>query len=214
MKKTNELNKQKTVENLVGATIGRPLLQRLGPNKGITLVALIITIVIMLILATVTVNVVIDGGLFEYAGNAKDSVEVANEKETIQKAFIFAESASKTGRITKTEIQKAINKVASENNVNVYDFDEDFIIIFGTKRAYTIDKKGKILGMEENYKSPNKTFLAQVRDSSYGTAEKPYEIKCIEDLVDLSFAVNGIEVLENGTLSYTGTVNRFERKKY
>jgi Tfp pilus assembly protein PilE len=33
-------------------------------NRGITLLSLIITIVIMLILATVTVNVVIDGGLF------------------------------------------------------------------------------------------------------------------------------------------------------
>ena len=51
------------------------------PEKGITLVALIITIILMLILATVTINVVFDGGLFEHAGNVKESVEVVNEKD-------------------------------------------------------------------------------------------------------------------------------------
>ena len=54
-------------------------------QKGITLIALIITIVILLILAAVTIDVAIDGKLFD---TAKDSVDktndrVAEEQETI-----------------------------------------------------------------------------------------------------------------------------------
>ena len=46
-------------------------------NKGITLIALIITIIIMLILVAVTIDVVVDGKLFD---TAKDAVDKTNEK--------------------------------------------------------------------------------------------------------------------------------------
>ena len=46
-------------------------------NKGITLIALIITIVIMLILVAVTIDVVIDGKLFD---TTKEAVDKTNEK--------------------------------------------------------------------------------------------------------------------------------------
>jgi len=39
-------------------------------NKGITLIALIITIIIMLILVAVTLTIALQGGLFEQAGRA------------------------------------------------------------------------------------------------------------------------------------------------
>ena len=41
-------------------------------NEGITLIVLVITIVIMLILVGVTVNIAIDGNLFNKAGEAVD----------------------------------------------------------------------------------------------------------------------------------------------
>lgn len=57
-------------------------------NNGITLVALIITIIVMLILASVSINMVINGEIFEYAGKAaggtknvlKAEEELANEE--------------------------------------------------------------------------------------------------------------------------------------
>lgn len=50
--------------------------------KGITLIALVITIIVMLILVGVTINVVIQGGLFDTANTAKVGMtrEVAREK--------------------------------------------------------------------------------------------------------------------------------------
>ena len=54
-------------------------------QKGITLIALIITIVILLILAAVTIDIAIDGKLFDTAKDAVDKTNdrVAEEQETI-----------------------------------------------------------------------------------------------------------------------------------
>ncbi|MGN1301002.1 MAG: hypothetical protein ACI4U9_00460 [Clostridia bacterium] len=52
-------------------------------NKGITLIALIITIIVMLILVAVTINMAINGGLFEKSGQAVGETknEINKEKE-------------------------------------------------------------------------------------------------------------------------------------
>ena len=50
-------------------------------NKGITLIALVITIVVMLILVAVTITMAVNGGLFEYAGRAATKTNEAIKKE-------------------------------------------------------------------------------------------------------------------------------------
>jgi hypothetical protein len=53
-------------------------------ENGITLIALLITIIIMLILAGVTINITLNGGLFGQAQNAVTETEIAQIKEQIQ----------------------------------------------------------------------------------------------------------------------------------
>ncbi len=50
-------------------------------EKGITLVALIITIIVLLILAVVTISAVNEGSLFSYANNAAEGYSKAQEEE-------------------------------------------------------------------------------------------------------------------------------------
>lgn len=50
-------------------------------NKGITLIALVITIIVMLILVAVTITMTVNGGLFGYAGNAAKQTEEAKQEE-------------------------------------------------------------------------------------------------------------------------------------
>ena len=50
-------------------------------NKGITLIALVITIIVMLILVAVTINMAVNGGLFDYAGKAVGETQNAIDKE-------------------------------------------------------------------------------------------------------------------------------------
>ena len=50
-------------------------------ENGITLIALIITIIVMLILVAVTINMTVNRGLFDYAGEAKRETEKAIKEE-------------------------------------------------------------------------------------------------------------------------------------
>ncbi len=53
-------------------------------TKGITLIALIITIIVMLILVGVTVTTAINGGLFTASQEAKFKTEVSQIKEFME----------------------------------------------------------------------------------------------------------------------------------
>ena len=50
-------------------------------QEGITLIALVITIIVMLILVAVTISMAINGGLFKYAGKATKDTELEKNKE-------------------------------------------------------------------------------------------------------------------------------------
>lgn len=149
--------------------------EQIKAQKGITLLALIITIILMLILATVTVNVVIGGGLFDYASDAVNSTEIASEKEAVQKATILAESTSKTGRVTLEEMQKAIDNATSENVAIVIDTGESLVVKFNeSNRYYEIGSNGNI---EYLGKLKEKILTVQCADSTGKVlVEKTYTI--------------------------------------
>lgn len=50
-------------------------------QKGITLIALVITIIVMLILVAVTIRMAVDGGLFNYAKDASTKTNQAMQDE-------------------------------------------------------------------------------------------------------------------------------------
>ena len=78
-------------------------------QKGITLIALIITIIVMLILVGVTVTTAINGGLFEKAriAAAGTQKEVDKEKLSMALAFAYDETA---GEINKSTLEKELGK--------------------------------------------------------------------------------------------------------
>ena len=163
----------------------------LKENNGITLIALIITIILMLILASITVNVAINGGLFGYAKKAKDSTEIASEKETVQKANIIAEGTSKTGRITVEEMQKAIDQVINEGTATAIDSGETIVVKFNeSNRYYEVDNKGNVEGPKELVKDEYAGDIT--KGGTYdGSESNPFQISCIEDLVAFSIMTNG-----------------------
>ena len=56
-------------------------MKKQNSKKGITLIALVITIILMLILAAVVITIAVNGGLFEYAGRAARETEIARDFE-------------------------------------------------------------------------------------------------------------------------------------
>ena len=93
-------------------------------QKGITLTALIITIVIVLILAVVTVSSLINNGILSYATNgAKDySQTVVNEQEHLDDYSNYLDN--------KKTVSEAKNKVLSKiSNTVVYDEHGNKIVV-------------------------------------------------------------------------------------
>ena len=63
-------------------------MRRYKTIKGITLIALVITIIVMLILVGVTINVVLNGNLIENASDAKDKQAIERDKELLYVATL------------------------------------------------------------------------------------------------------------------------------
>ena len=97
--------------------------ENLKENKGITLVALIITIIILLILAVVTISSVNEGKLFAHANNAATMYQERQKEENQILYELLGKIPNKTNDQEKTEdndplIGKTITEYyISENNV-------------------------------------------------------------------------------------------------
>lgn len=68
-------------------------------QKGITLVALVITIIVMLILVTVSISVALNGGLFKNAGDAANNTAVERN----------AEYNLSSGKVTVDNVEKNVS---------------------------------------------------------------------------------------------------------
>ncbi len=66
-------------------------------NKGITLVALIITIIVLLILAAVAISAIKGDGIISHAKNAKTQYEDAQKKEQDMLEYYEATLSGKVG---------------------------------------------------------------------------------------------------------------------
>ena len=96
-------------------------------NKGITLIALVITIIVMLILVAVTISMAVNGGLFEYASNAGAQTNAAVEAEQ--------KFANLEANMTVDEL---IDKYTSKGN-------EDHFGIIPAGGIYTIASTSEVL---------------------------------------------------------------------
>ena len=91
-------------------------------KKGITIVALIITVILMLILASVSVTVSINSGLFENTKNAKLRTEITEIQERLMKKIMINEGQVLNGTINEVlGIDSQYNdKLKIENSKIVY----------------------------------------------------------------------------------------------
>ena len=110
-------------------------------SKGITLLALVITIIVLLILAGITINAITgDNGLIGNAGIAKEEAEIANEKEILEEATVSSMGKDKYGNLKQETLQEEL----SDNDVEVTQSGNNFICKFPSEREYIVDQDGDI----------------------------------------------------------------------
>ena len=115
-------------------------------EKGITLIALVVTIVVMLILATVSIAMLLGrDSLVENAGIAKENTEKAELKEQIQIAIVNAMAKDAQGELTtsnlKTELENQGFTVTSINETNYLE-QEGIFVDFSDGKQFAISNEG------------------------------------------------------------------------
>jgi len=96
--------------------------QKLKNEKGITLVALVITIIVLLILAGVTLSMVMgESGIFGKANSAKEKTQLSNAEETIKLAVLENQVNSVSGDValTNDQLKEEIAKKLTEQGYTV-----------------------------------------------------------------------------------------------
>ena len=118
-------------------------------NKGITLVALVVTIIVLLILAGVSISMLTgQNGILKRATEAKNTTEVASEKEGIQMAITASQMASDNyTSIKKDVLQSKLNSYFGKEKTTLEDNKDGSytVTMNNSKRKYTIEDNGSII---------------------------------------------------------------------
>ena len=129
-------------------------------EKGITLIALIITIIVMLILVGVTINVALNGGLFEKTKNASGQTQLQTDKEALYSAVVAAMEID--GRIDYIKLnQEAVKLGFTKVQDGVYTKDG---------YTYTVNElTGIVTASKETSGSGEISNFEIAQDNSYFT---------------------------------------------
>ena len=112
-------------------------------SAGITLIALVVTIIILLILAGISIGMLSgDNGILGQAGNAKIQTDIAEEKEILQTASLAAISKEKYGDLTKDKLDDELNNYSEIQNTE--QVDSGIVVTFKSGRVYLVDSDGNV----------------------------------------------------------------------
>lgn len=106
-------------------------LKKVSNNKGITLTALIITIAVLLIITSISIRVVVDKNVVDFAKTTANDTKISEEKKAIQSAYLNTFSSTSSNDLTVEQLSEKL----SSKNVSV-SLDEDsegntgFLIVF------------------------------------------------------------------------------------
>ena len=116
-------------------------------NKGVTLIALVVTIVVLLILAGVAISMLSgDDGIIINAQKAKEENDKGREKEIVTLAVGSALSSDEGYTIGRDNLNSALaNHIGTEGEDYTLSDTEPYIVTYlDSGRSYVIDEKGKV----------------------------------------------------------------------
>ena len=154
----SERNKRNEEENI------------LKGKKGITLIALVITIIVLLILAGVSIAMLTgNNGILSQAQNANEQTDIGKEKEQIALAYNGIKTKKEGGDVTAGELDTELKAngteaTASGNGTLAITFSD-------SDRTYTIDINGNIILITGNAKE-----ILDNASIAYGKIVSNYDI--------------------------------------
>ena len=87
-------------------------------SKGITLIALVVTIIVLLILAGISISMLMgQNGILNRAAESKREHTVAQEREAIAIAYSASMNVDNIGKVTGLELQNELDKIMKNTAV-------------------------------------------------------------------------------------------------
>ena len=119
--------------------------ENLKNQKAITLIALVITIIVLLILAGVSIATLTgQNGILTQAGNAKAETIISQEKEQVEMAYVSATINKLGENVTASELQSELDRTVGDKETKVTSLDIILYVTFvNTKHNYSVNN-GKI----------------------------------------------------------------------
>ena len=112
-------------------------------QKGITLIALVVTIIVLLILAGVSIAMLTgNNGILTQGKRAKEETTVGHEKEAVQMAYAGAKAKKLGGEATAEDVNEQLS--INGENATATEGTNKIIVTFTSGKVYTIDQSGKI----------------------------------------------------------------------
>ena len=129
-------------------------------NSGITLIALVVTIIVLLILAGISIQMLTgDNGILTRAGEAKERTEKASIIEQARLDILSKISDNNGEDITEEQFKEILKKYFKEKNIPE-SFPEDL----SSLQLYTLNE-GYIINASEIYNGTLKSLVAGLYDS-------------------------------------------------
>ena len=114
-------------------------------NKGVTLIALVVTIIILLVLAGISIaGLSGENGLINRAIGAKKETEISQEKEILQHASVAAMRKNKTGDLEKTYLDTELSKYSEIDTSKTKTVTDGIEVTFKNGRIYIVNAEGDV----------------------------------------------------------------------
>ena len=184
----------------------------LKTTRGITLIALVVTIVVLLILAGVSISMLAgENGIIEQAQRAKKETEIGEEKEKIDLAISGAASRSDSGIVTEENLIKELNNLIG-TGMYTLEGEGPYIVTFNKSgRKYTIEASPNVLKAGSEVQKPSdknwdETKVTPITDGEGNTIPVPKDFYYAGGTKDTGFVISDVP---NDNLDNTAGGNQF-----
>ena len=185
--------------------------------NGITIIALVVTIIVLLILAGVAISLTVgQNGIMSRAMDASNRTVIANEKEAINLAYTACKIDDYQSNVSSTDLQNELN--INKHDTTVTPMGNNLKVLFNeTGHTYMIDQNGQVgeLTKEDLKKIINigqideNTIYCELMDGTVSTATLPkYGGKITYDMISNNIITEaGIkQIFNSGFIDNDGKV--------
>lgn len=170
-------------------------------QKGITLVALVVTIIVLLILAMVSIKIGMDKGLIGKATETKSIEAKQEEKEKLTLAYSDYQISKKNNK--ECTIQTVLDNINADATANGDDVLGYSVVFTKTNNEYTITASGEIIeGIANRWDGKSKEKPLITEDKNWhisNAAQLKYFADCVNGTLTEE-EKDGIELTETTTV--------------